>query len=303
MAWMGARPLSKRIADEVAAEWDDAWRCFALDAESRLAFADEALAKAQGILSIVIESYPEVLGDLTTVLALTVLQELGEGYALMSEAWPIGREANPWMPDLAVVERNVRLTTVDSPSGQLSEIELTTPVSGGDGRDSSQPSRIVPVTEHKLAHDLAKAFSTYPTFLAVVAADRGRIELYKRRTETRRTACMGMSLLRRELTCWALSLIAEGRHGKRCICTSYLPTLASWPRRGTPSTSTASRPWFSPSTSYAGTSETRTWVPGSPTTGHNSAMSWAEDGASRRYRRINSPRARGTRDGTPRIPG
>ena len=198
MAWMGARPLSKRIADEVAAEWDDAWRCFALDAESRLAFADEALAKAQGILSIVIESYPEVLGDLTTVLALTVLQELGEGYALMSEAWPIGREANPWMPDLAVVERNVRLTTVDSPSGQLSEIELTTPVSGGDGRDSSQPSRIVPVTEHKLAHDLAKAFSTYPTFLAVVAADRGRIELYKRRTETRRTACMGMSLLRRE---------------------------------------------------------------------------------------------------------
>ena len=78
--------------------WRGVWRDLTLDFQSEPGVREYALGQAQEILTVVIEGYTTIGDDRLVLPALSALRGLGEGYALMSERWPIEGLPAPALP-------------------------------------------------------------------------------------------------------------------------------------------------------------------------------------------------------------
>jgi hypothetical protein len=179
--------------------WTEAWVSFAGAADSSASARVEARRRARGCLSFAIRGYRDALEDPRALMALHVLRELGEGYALAAESWPMASEAAPALPDRAVLAgalRNAGIVGVDD--GDTASPPLH-PSSGVlDGLRSAHPS-----IEHDLAVRIGDWLGMYPTFAAILAADDGRAGYFARRDGIRKEVCVALSLQRRQF--YALS--------------------------------------------------------------------------------------------------
>src|SRR6185437_11443157 len=92
------RDWQESIVGMLGSAWSCAWVDFRCEPGSPAALAF-AVDRTREILTVVLGAWSETFGDRDLVLALQALQDLGEGYALLTQSWPIGTEVAPSIPD------------------------------------------------------------------------------------------------------------------------------------------------------------------------------------------------------------
>lgn len=196
MADASGDEVGRRVADELARVWRGVWRDLTLDFQSEPGVREYALGQAQEILTVVIEGYPMIGDDPLVLPALSALQGLGEGYALMSERWPIDWESTPALPVRSNVVGLLRQFGVDAWLEDYGRpIDLQ-----GDGAPVDGPMSVLDpkdIDDRMLAGYFAEEVRGYRVMLGFMDDDRRRVEVVRRGAEYRRNACVRISGYRR----------------------------------------------------------------------------------------------------------
>jgi hypothetical protein len=192
--------FSEGVAGLLGYFWRQAWHDFGVEDRGEIS-GEQPLAHARGLLSLVIGSYRAAdIGDFECALAFSVLQDIGEGYALLSETRRVGGDPYPAMPDRPVLEEFIRATQLDAWCRTYGvELDLMTPAprpprasSAGRTDDPALP----PQHEATMAGHFSKAFARYPQFLVIAEDPRYRAQIALRRSKYRGEVCATLSIMR-----------------------------------------------------------------------------------------------------------
>jgi hypothetical protein len=188
--------VGARVADELARVWPSVWTDLALDFQSDTALRDYALRRAREILTVVIEGYAMFGEDPQFGPASLALQSLGEGYALMSEPWPIDARIAPALPVRSNVVGLLRQFGVDAWLEDYGRpIDLD-----GDGAVADGPMSVFDpqeVDDRMLAEYFVQEIVAYRWMLGTMGSDQRRIEVARRGANFRRSMCVRISGYRR----------------------------------------------------------------------------------------------------------
>jgi hypothetical protein len=183
-----------QIIAGIQRHWPEAWLYFAERDCGSTPTREEARGQARDLLSFVIRLYPEVLDDAEAIVGLHVLRELGEGYALSAQEWPIAGKERPAMPDrgsLAAALLEAGILDIDS-SYEATASDRARP-SVLDGLPRSPDS-----VERELAVEIGKWLDSYPTFAQILRTDGGRAGFFARRVERATALAVMLSRQRRQ---------------------------------------------------------------------------------------------------------
>jgi len=191
------RDWQESIVGMLGSAWSCAWVDFRCEPGSPAALAF-AVDRTREILTVVLGAWSETFGDRDLVLALQALQDLGEGYALLTQSWPIGTEVAPSIPDRRIVETNLGSASPSSLCEFTNRgivLELDRSSVGGDARLSADP--MPAKTEGQVATYSAKLIRTYCEFLTAWEHELGRPLILQRAAKFRLHWCEALSLSRR----------------------------------------------------------------------------------------------------------
>ncbi len=186
-------PRPDEVFAELAREWKPAWRRFVAE---RDAFCGADAERSRAILSFVIRAHLAGLVDHETGLLLQALQELGEGYALLSAP------ENGLSEELALPRIDVVLATIEAAGYPDASVAL-----GHSGSDAVATQRrtadVVPEVEQstegdssRMARTVSKGLEGYMQCCQILAHPEGRREMTLRRGALRENACRTISRLR-----------------------------------------------------------------------------------------------------------
>ena len=166
-------------------------------------FASE---RAREILTFVLKARLVTDEQLERRVALTVLQSIGEGYALLSESWPIGLQDRPALPIKDNLSRIVRETGAGAwlaEKGYAVDLAAGQSIDGPVGR---------PPDEQEVAEIVSSGLREYARFVGNMESPPHRSEvLHNQAVRRRRLTCAQISSVRLMLD----SLIPLGSRTER----------------------------------------------------------------------------------------
>jgi len=177
----------KLTTELLAAHWSQAWHDF----DSRLRPAtDNAAQSAQGLLSVVLPAAGAEFAHADDAFGVAALQELGEGYALLTERWPIGDLEEPTMPNRQFVESLIARAgpTAVEELGQQG-VCLSTPGSDALDRATASRGKMPRRVERDLARNTASDIGWYRRYLELWSHERGRRIFMEHASRVRRDSC------------------------------------------------------------------------------------------------------------------
>jgi hypothetical protein len=189
-----ASAMTSDVLQRLHDEWEPAWERFSRG--FALLEVERDAAHARRILPPVLAGWVAGFPDLATASMVHSLQELGEGYALLSARWPNGKEKQPALPVRSVVESTLRSGGVDEASIRLLSIRATSAqtVAAFETRDARLHARDV----RKLAVETSRGLENWAHFMQIRQHPDGPRLFASRGPQLRQTYCGMLSILRRQ---------------------------------------------------------------------------------------------------------
>jgi len=186
----------RALAERLSTVWSDCWRDLSGWETAGPPERSRGLEQGLEILSYTLRlrlAADEVhVGELRRYgYALRVLQSIGEGYALLSEPWPIGSQPTPAMPDGSICSASMEAHGVFEWAASLGY-----PLTPWQGASFESGAIAAPTTEEQMAEVVGLGLRDYGMFLEHLSHPEGRVTLSTHQAAWRRSVCAGLSALR-----------------------------------------------------------------------------------------------------------
>jgi hypothetical protein len=193
----GSDPTAEVVASQLAQSWTHAWRFYAGDSRDPVVRM-EALVRARALLSFTIKTAGCMISADKTAAALLVIQGFGDGYALMSEAWPIDGQLDPTMPVRSWVTWYIRESGLDVWCADIGHPILIDDAPDYIGMDPRKiESDLLLPSGLNLATALASEAKMYKRLVGSLETSEGRLKYTGQAESIRRIACRSLSEYRR----------------------------------------------------------------------------------------------------------
>lgn len=190
----------RAVATELAVAWPEVWRDFNrgwnLDDFERDSSCRRATEILEVALCVVADQGAEDQSDPRLGIALEILRGLGEGYAQLSQTYPLNKTPAPILPDLVMIERVIREYRIDEWCRQVASVELAR--TSDEDFDSSRLLRIdrAALTDELIADLVRRTIENYRGFFTHRSTEGGRRALAVRKDDFLTATCQELVGLR-----------------------------------------------------------------------------------------------------------